>query len=57
MKCPVCGSETKVIDSRLKFENVYRRRECLGCKARFSTNEIIFTKSIKVPHPCKTSLA
>ena len=44
MKCPVCGYEdSKVIDSRPIEENnsIKRRRECVRCKRRFSTYEII----------------
>jgi transcriptional repressor NrdR len=44
MKCPVCGViDDKVIDSRLGKENtvIRRRRECLGCKRRFTTYERI----------------
>ncbi|AWX15670.1 transcriptional regulator NrdR [Mergibacter septicus] len=44
MYCPFCSSiETKVIDSRLIPENnqVRRRRECLECKERFTTFEIV----------------
>ena len=40
MTCPYCGSETKVVDSRPQEDSVYRRRECVDCKARFSTTEI-----------------
>ena len=46
MKCPYCGhSESKVIDSRPVEENssIRRRRECLGCQARFTTYEVIET--------------
>ncbi|HID31062.1 MAG TPA: transcriptional repressor NrdR [Desulfobacterales bacterium] len=42
MKCPYCGEmENKVIDSRMTKEGnaVRRRRECLGCKHRFTTYE------------------
>ena len=42
MKCPYCGySESKVIDSRPADENssIRRRRECLSCGKRFTTNE------------------
>jgi transcriptional repressor NrdR len=40
MKCPYCGHEdSKVIDSRDVNEAVRRRRECLGCDARFTTYE------------------
>lgn len=44
MKCPFCGySESRVIDSRPTDENerIRRRRECLQCKKRFTTYEII----------------
>ena len=44
MKCPHCGyEESKVIDSRPIDENssIRRRRECLGCQARFTTYEVI----------------
>ena len=44
MKCPFCSSpESKVIDSRPAFESnsIRRRRECLECKARFTTYEVI----------------
>ena len=43
MKCPVCGSDdSKVVDSR-PTENsaIRRRRECLACKHRFTTYEVI----------------
>ena len=44
MKCPYCGYvESKVIDSRPAEEgsNIRRRRECLACRKRFTTYEII----------------
>lgn len=44
MKCPYCGfEESKVIDSRPADdgERIRRRRECLGCKKRFTTHEVI----------------
>ena len=44
MKCPFCGyTESKVIDSRPAEEGstIRRRRECLACKKRFTTYEII----------------
>lgn len=44
MKCPYCGfSESKVIDSRPADdgERIRRRRECLGCKKRFTTHEVV----------------
>ncbi len=42
MKCPRCGKEEdKVLDTRLVREGaaIRRRRECLGCGARFTTYE------------------
>ncbi len=42
MKCPFCGKEdTKVIDSRPAEEGnaIRRRRQCDGCKKRFTTYE------------------
>ena len=46
MKCPYCGfEESKVIDSRPADdgERIRRRRECLNCSKRFTTNEVIET--------------
>ncbi|MGA2111991.1 MAG: transcriptional regulator NrdR [Anaerolineales bacterium] len=41
MKCPYCGAEdSRVIDTTHDAKGgVRRRRECLGCKQRFSTYE------------------
>ena len=44
MKCPPCGyKDTKVIDSRMNAEGtcIRRRRECLKCKKRFTTHEML----------------
>ena len=44
MKCPFCAyEESKVIDSRPtdEGERIRRRRECITCKKRFTTYEII----------------
>ncbi len=44
MKCPACDNlENKVIDSRLSKEGdtIRRRRECLSCSERFTTQEKI----------------
>lgn len=42
MKCPYCGNEeSKVIDSRPAEERKRRRRECLKCRKRFTTYEIV----------------
>jgi transcriptional repressor NrdR len=42
MKCPYCGEvDNKVVDSRMTKDGntVRRRRECLGCRRRFTTYE------------------
>lgn len=42
MKCPYCGAESKVIESRPTEDNsIRRRRECMGCGKRFNTFERI----------------
>ena len=47
MVCIYCGSETKVINSRLQKRNnqVWRRRQCLNCKSVFTTHESIELES------------
>ncbi len=42
MRCPYCGNlDDKVVDSRLAEEgrSIRRRRECLGCRRRYTTFE------------------
>ena len=49
MKCPVCSSKTKVIDtfdSKQNKQNTNRRRECLECFTRFTTSEMIIFSSL-----------
>lgn len=44
MKCPFCGYlDSKVIDSRPAEDgtSIRRRRECLSCKKRFTTFEVM----------------
>ena len=51
MKCPYCGEvDSKVIDSRPTEdgEKIRRRRECLSCKKRFTTYEIVETVPLMV---------
>jgi len=49
MRCPYCGhDDSRVIDSRDVTEAVRRRRECLGCRARFTTYERLQTASLMV---------
>ena len=46
MKCPYCGEvDSKVIDSRPTEDG---RRECLNCKKRFTTYEIVETVPLMV---------
>lgn len=40
MNCPLCGSDSKVWNSRQRDGNVWRRRECLKCRHRWTTYEI-----------------
>ena len=41
MNCIYCRSETKVVNSRAqkRLNQVWRRRQCLGCGAVFTTEE------------------
>ena len=51
MKCPYCSyGESRVIDSRPtdEGERIRRRRECLKCGKRFTTNEVIETVQVVV---------
>lgn len=49
MKCPECGYEdSKVIDSRPAEYKIRRRRECLSCKCRFTTYEMVETIPLMV---------
>ncbi len=42
MKCPFCGfDDSKVIDSRPTDKKIRRRRECIKCRARFTTYEAV----------------
>lgn len=51
MRCPKCSStDDKVIDSRISKDGatIRRRRECLGCGNRYTTNEQILRDSLYV---------
>ena len=49
MKCPECGYEdSKVIASRPAENKIRRRRECLSCKCRFTTYEMVETIPLMV---------
>jgi transcriptional repressor NrdR len=43
MKCPYCGNiDDRVLDTRVQKDgSIRRRRECMECKARFSTMETL----------------
>lgn len=54
MHCPFCShDDTRVIDSRLLGEGdqIRRRRECMACKARFTTYE---TAELTLPRIVKS---
>lgn len=51
MKCPFCQSDNdRVIDSRASEDGfaIRRRRECLGCRRRYTTYERVEGASFKV---------
>lgn len=55
MRCPFCSAQdTRVVDTRLADEGdqVKRRRECLACKERFTTFEIV---ELNLPRVIKRS--
>ncbi len=57
MKCPYCStSDSKVLESRPTEEGnkIRRRRECLSCRKRFTTYEIIETVPLMVVKKDKT---
>jgi transcriptional regulator NrdR family protein len=41
VRCPACGADSRVVDSRPKGPTVWRRRECVMCRRRFTTREVI----------------
>ena len=50
MQCPVCHSDSKVLDTRLIEEenSIRRRRECIVCGKRFVTYEKVEDKPLVV---------
>lgn len=51
MKCPSCLEDNdRVLDSRVSQDGfaIRRRRECLGCKRRYTTYERIESTSVKI---------
>ena len=49
MICPKCSGKTKVVDTRALAGNSRRRRECLACGYRFSTEEKILDFPQRTP--------
>lgn len=53
MTCPVCGGDTKIVDSRKKDDHVMRFRKCKDCGHKFPTVEMdedIFTRQKEAKH-------
>jgi transcriptional repressor NrdR len=51
MKCPYClGDNDRVLDSRASQDGfaIRRRRECLGCRRRYTTYERIEPSAVKI---------
>ncbi|MDR0957554.1 MAG: transcriptional regulator NrdR [Candidatus Nomurabacteria bacterium] len=49
MHCPKCGhNDSKVLESRDTGEAIRRRRECLGCGARWTTYERVERPNLAV---------
>lgn len=47
MWCPHCQHpRSRVIDKQDKGEYILRRRQCLKCRERFSTDEIVRVKLV-----------
>ena len=44
MICPKCGGRSKVYNSRPKDNTIRRHRQCLKCKHRYATIEILEQK-------------
>ncbi|MBQ8180932.1 MAG: transcriptional repressor NrdR [Ruminococcus sp.] len=42
MNCPICGfDDSKVTDTRHLSDRIKRRRECIKCRGRFTTYEVV----------------
>ncbi len=48
MRCPYCGRDSKVVDSRPIPDGIRRRRECTACGRRFTTHERLAPVEIRV---------
>lgn len=40
MTCPICGGDTKILETRSNEDSIKRRRKCLECDYRFCTIEV-----------------
>lgn len=40
MTCPMCGGDTKILETRSNEDSIKRRRKCLDCGYRFLTLEV-----------------
>lgn len=50
MTCPVCGGDTRIIDSRNKDDHKKRRRVCQECGYKFNTIEIDMDLYLKIAY-------
>jgi len=48
MKCPFCAGPSHVVDTREVSEAIRRRRECDGCRQRFTTYERVSAANLQV---------
>lgn len=44
MKCPICGTNSRVLDTRREGDIITRHRECKKCGRRFHTSESLDLK-------------
>ena len=54
LACPDCGGGLRLLYTRQRVGHVYRRRECLACRQRYSTSERLINRgtgerSVAVP--------
>ncbi len=48
MKCPYCGEDSNVTETREAADGLRRRRVCVSCRRRFTTYEKVGQPSLKV---------
>ena len=44
--CPDCGGDTEIVATRPSLGNNRRRRQCMACQCRFTTEEKIVEKTV-----------